>query len=184
MASDLVRLGASLLLMEEEESRLVFPMGIWHVKPMAHGFFVVGRLVASKSFHPEALHTTLKVAFNPVKGMEFKMIEGERFFLKFFHSLDRERVLNHCLWAYDKKLLVLAPVDASEDPNLVELNFCEFHVHIHGLPLGKMTKEVASFIRNKLDRFKEVELDGNGEVWGSSIRIRVAIDITKPCRER
>ncbi|KAL0391054.1 UNVERIFIED_CONTAM: hypothetical protein Scaly_0462500 [Sesamum calycinum] len=31
-------------------------------------------------------------------------------------------------------------------------------------------------------KFKEVELDSNGEAWGSSIRIRVAIDITKPLK--
>ncbi|KAK4415825.1 hypothetical protein Salat_2689900 [Sesamum alatum] len=81
------------------------------------GFFVVGRLIASKSFHPEAVHTTLKSAFNPVRGMEFKMIEGEWFLLK--------------------------------------LRECEFYVHIHGLPLGEMMKEIASFIGNKLGHFKK-----------------------------
>ncbi|KAK4434325.1 hypothetical protein Salat_0595300 [Sesamum alatum] len=45
-----------------------------------------------------------------------------------------------------------------------------------------MTKEVAIWIGNKIGRFVDVDLDANGYVWGASIRIRVAIDITKPLR--
>ncbi|KAL0285142.1 UNVERIFIED_CONTAM: putative mitochondrial protein, partial [Sesamum angustifolium] len=82
--------------------------------------------------------------------------------------------------AYDKQLLVLAPVKAVDDPNLVDLNWCEFHIHVHGLPLGKMNKEIVAFIGNKLGKFRDVDLDGGGEDWGSYVRIQVAIDITKP----
>ncbi|KAL0381702.1 UNVERIFIED_CONTAM: hypothetical protein Sangu_0234500 [Sesamum angustifolium] len=93
MDSDLGRLGSSLSLTEEEETGLVVPTGLWHSKPLKRGFFTIRRLVTSKSFHPEALHTTLRAAFNPVRGMEFKMLDEERFVLRFFHILDRERVL-------------------------------------------------------------------------------------------
>ncbi|KAL0301649.1 UNVERIFIED_CONTAM: hypothetical protein Sradi_6441700 [Sesamum radiatum] len=154
MDSELGRLGSALSLTEEEEVGLVCPTGLWHTEPLARGFFIVGRLLSSKPFHPEALQTTLRTAFNPVKGMDLKMIEDSRFLLKFFHVVDRDRVLDRCPWAFDKNLLVFAPVEASNDPNLIELNHCDFHIHIHGLPLGKMTKEVASFIGNRLGKFK------------------------------
>ncbi|KAK4395316.1 hypothetical protein Sango_1685900 [Sesamum angolense] len=132
MESDLSRLGASLSLTEEEESGLILPAGLWHADPLPQGFFIVGRVLSQRGFHPEALHTTLKAAFNPVRGMEFKVIEGDRFLLKFFHVLDHNRVLDRSPWA-----------------------------------LGKL---------------KEVDLDSNGEVWGASVRVRVAIDITKPLK--
>ncbi|KAL0407264.1 UNVERIFIED_CONTAM: hypothetical protein Slati_4040300 [Sesamum latifolium] len=182
MDSGLGNLGATLSLTEEEESGWVLPTGVWHAEPLSTGFFVVGRLVSTKPFHPKALHTFLKAAFNPGRGLEFKLLEGGRFLLKFFHPLHRDRVIARCPWAYDKNLLVLAPVEASDDPLSIDLNCCDFHVHIHGLPLGKMTKEIASFISNRLGRFKEVELDKNGEAWGSSVHIRVALDITKSLR--
>ncbi|KAL0421421.1 UNVERIFIED_CONTAM: putative mitochondrial protein [Sesamum latifolium] len=67
------------------------------------GLFVVGRLLSTKSFHLDALHSTLKAAFNPVRG-------------------------------------------------------------------------------NRLGKFKEVDLDKNGEAWGSFLRVRVALDITKPLK--
>ncbi|KAK4437869.1 hypothetical protein Salat_0120900 [Sesamum alatum] len=180
MESELGRLGAALSNTEDEESGLVFPTGLWHAEPLTSDFFVVGRLLSTKSFHPEALHSTLKLAFNPVRGMEFKLIEGECFLLKFFHTVDRARVLDRCPWAYDKNLLVLAPMEASDDPNVVDLDWCDFHVHIHGLPLGKMTKEIAAFIGNRMGRYKDVDLDSKGDLWGSSVRIRAAIKVTQP----
>ncbi|KAL0284842.1 UNVERIFIED_CONTAM: hypothetical protein Scaly_2837300 [Sesamum calycinum] len=73
-------------------------------------------------------------------------------------------------------------MEANDDPNLVDLNFCDFHIYIHGLLLRKITKDCASHIGNKLGKVKDVELDSNGEVWRSSVCIRVAIDITKPLK--
>ncbi|KAL0452306.1 UNVERIFIED_CONTAM: hypothetical protein Slati_1208700 [Sesamum latifolium] len=78
--------------------------------------------------------------------MEFKLMEEERFLLKFFHILDHNRVLEGYPWAYHKKLLVLALVEAEDDPKLVDLSRCDFHIHVHGLPLGKMTKEMVSLL--------------------------------------
>ncbi|KAL0347721.1 UNVERIFIED_CONTAM: hypothetical protein Scaly_1788100 [Sesamum calycinum] len=184
MESELGQFGSSLSLTEEEETGLVFPTGLWHSESLAMGFFVVGRLISSKSFHPEALHTTLRAAFNPVRGMDIKLIEGDRFLLKFFHVLDRDRVLARCPWAYEKNLLVLASVEVADDPKLIDLNWCDFHIHIHihGLPLGKMNQDVASYIGRKLGKVKEVDRDSSGDIWGSSVRIRVSIDITKPLK--
>ncbi|KAK4403016.1 hypothetical protein Sango_1042300 [Sesamum angolense] len=71
-------------------------------------------------------------------------------------------------------------MEATNGSNLVDLNCCDFQIHMHELSLQKMTKDVASFIGNKLARYKEVDLDSKGKVWGSSICIRVAINITKP----
>ncbi|KAL0408284.1 UNVERIFIED_CONTAM: hypothetical protein Sradi_1762800 [Sesamum radiatum] len=122
--------------MEKEDVGLV-STGLWHTERMAQGFFIVGRVLSNKTFHPEALHSTLKSAFNPVKGMEFKMIEGNRFLLKFFHSLDRDHVIARNPWTYEKTLLILAPVNSSNNPIEIDLNHCEFHIHIPRLPLGK-----------------------------------------------
>ncbi|KAL0311205.1 UNVERIFIED_CONTAM: hypothetical protein Sangu_2415200 [Sesamum angustifolium] len=150
MVSKINHLGVLLSLSEEEESCLIMPTGVWHAYPVNQGLFVVGRLLSSRSFHPDALQSTLLASFNPVRGMEFKMIEGDRFLLKFFHPIDKQRVMANCPRAYDKHLIVLAPLEASENPSSVDLNWCEFYIHIHGLPIGKMSNEVASVIGNKL----------------------------------
>ncbi|KAL0285924.1 UNVERIFIED_CONTAM: hypothetical protein Sangu_2757600 [Sesamum angustifolium] len=166
MDSDLGGLGSLLSFIEEEESGLVVLTGLWHAETLSLGFFVVGRLLSSTSFHLEALHSTLKAAFNPGSEMEFKLIGGIIFCLNF-----------SIRW-----IGIVCLKDASNDLVSVDLNWCEFHIHIYGCFLGKMTKEVASFIRNGLGKFKEVDLDKNGEVWVSSVHIRVALDITKPVK--
>ncbi|KAL0368439.1 UNVERIFIED_CONTAM: hypothetical protein Scaly_1062800 [Sesamum calycinum] len=182
MKSELGRLGSSLFLTEEEETGLVVPTGLCYSESLAEGFIVVGRLISSKSFHREALHTTLRSTFNSVRGMEFKLTEGERFLLKFFHVLDRDRVLTCCPRAYEKNLLVLVPVEVTDDPKLIDLDWCDFHIYIHGLVLGKMNQDVASFIGSRLGKFKDVGRDNNGDIWGSSVRTRASIDITKPLK--
>ncbi|KAK4424806.1 hypothetical protein Salat_1674200, partial [Sesamum alatum] len=82
--------------------------------------------------------------------------------------------------AYDKNLLILAPVDPADNPSLVDLTFSDFYVHIHGLSLGKMTKEVCEFIGSRLGKFRGADLDAEGVTWGSYVRIRVGIDVYKP----
>ncbi|KAL0299111.1 UNVERIFIED_CONTAM: hypothetical protein Sradi_6570900 [Sesamum radiatum] len=135
MEANLGRLSLSLTLTAEEKIGVLCPAGLWHTDALVRDFFVVCHLVSSKSFPPETLQSTLRAAFNPVKGMDFKLLKGER-----------------------------------------------FHIHIHSLPMEKMNQEVASFIGNKLGIFKEVERDRNGEIWGSSVRIRVSIDVSKPLK--
>ncbi|KAL0453409.1 UNVERIFIED_CONTAM: hypothetical protein Slati_1319000 [Sesamum latifolium] len=41
---------------------------------------------------------------------------------------------------------------------------------------------MATFNGNQIGRFIDVDMDGAGQVWGSSMRIRVSVDVTKPLK--
>ncbi|KAL0422180.1 UNVERIFIED_CONTAM: hypothetical protein Slati_3240900 [Sesamum latifolium] len=112
--------------------------------------------------------------------MEISFIDNGRFLLRFFHTLDRDRVLESGPWAFEKNLIVLAKVSEADDPSEVELNWCDFHVRIHGLPLGKMTSEIALFIGEKIGRLRDCDHPKDLPSLGSFLRIRIAIDVTKP----
>ncbi|KAL0461286.1 UNVERIFIED_CONTAM: hypothetical protein Slati_0016200 [Sesamum latifolium] len=62
----------------------------------------------------------------------------------------------------------------------VDLNWCDFFVHVHDLPFIKMTHDIATLIGNKIGRFRDVEANDSGKAWGASLRIRVAIDVKFP----
>ncbi|KAL0456431.1 UNVERIFIED_CONTAM: hypothetical protein Slati_0982300 [Sesamum latifolium] len=62
----------------------------------------------------------------------------------------------------------------------VDLNWCEFYVHIHDLPLSKMNLGIASFIGNSIGKFRDLEMEDSGRAWGSSLCIRVALNVTQP----
>ncbi|KAL0355667.1 UNVERIFIED_CONTAM: hypothetical protein Sradi_4013600 [Sesamum radiatum] len=180
MDSDLDKLGMALTLTDKEDNGAMIPMGLWQNDNETEGFFVVGRILSLRAFHADALRTTLFAAFNPVKGMEFKSLPKQRFLLKFFHTIDRQRVMEGCPWAFNKNLIVLKSITADENPMHTNLDWCDFHVHAHDLPLSKMTRPVAQFIGNQIGLFKDVDMDDNGGVWGASLRIRVSLNVTQP----
>ncbi|KAK4392125.1 putative mitochondrial protein [Sesamum angolense] len=140
MDQDIHRMGRALNLSKDEEqgSSSSWVLGMRNL--IDKYFFLVGRILSTKPFHPEALKTVLQLAFNPVKGIDFK------------------------------------------NPTDIDLNWCEFHVLVQGLPLGKMTQEMAAFVGNKLGRFVDLDTSANGGLWGSSLRICVALDIRQPLR--
>ncbi|KAL0336625.1 UNVERIFIED_CONTAM: hypothetical protein Sradi_4874400 [Sesamum radiatum] len=79
-------------------------------------------------------------------------------------------------------MLVLSSIDLNENPQDVNLNWAKFHIHVHDLPLSKMSKEITIFIWNHLGIFVDVDMDTADYVWGSHIRIRISIDVTKPLK--
>ncbi|KAL0307377.1 UNVERIFIED_CONTAM: putative mitochondrial protein [Sesamum calycinum] len=50
---------------------------------------------------------------------------------------------------FDKNVLVLSCIGENENPMQVDLNWCEFHVHVNDLPLSKMNLGIAIFIGNE-----------------------------------
>ncbi|KAL0409698.1 UNVERIFIED_CONTAM: hypothetical protein Sradi_1904200 [Sesamum radiatum] len=112
--------------------------------------------------------------------MELKPIDHNRFLIRFNHILDRVRDLERCPWAFDKCLIILAKVEGAENRKDIDLNWCAFHVLVHDLPLEKMTRDVAEFIGNQLVKFIDVNMDDKFVSWGSSLRIRVALNVDKP----
>ncbi|KAK4415678.1 Crocetin glucosyltransferase, chloroplastic [Sesamum alatum] len=136
---------------------VVVPLGVWHGESESQGHFIVGRILSPKPFHDEALRTVLQTAFNPVRGMDFKVLEDNRFLIRFNHILDCNRVLEHSPWAYEKCFVIVARVEENQNPYEIDLKWCEFHVLVQGLPLGKMTRlplriRVALDVRQSLRR--------------------------------
>ncbi|KAK4438883.1 hypothetical protein Salat_0222900 [Sesamum alatum] len=182
MDDELLKLGQNLSLSYVEVTRVEIPLDLWNSDTDLPGFCVVGRLLSHKSFHFEALRSTLTTAFNPIRGMDMKMIDGNHFLVRIDHHVDRKRVLDNSPWAFEKNLIVLQPVATEENPMNVILGWCNFHVLIHDLSLGKMNKEVAAFTGNHIGRFKEVDMASASGLCEGSLRIRVNLNITKPLK--
>ncbi|KAL0410924.1 UNVERIFIED_CONTAM: hypothetical protein Slati_3682100 [Sesamum latifolium] len=75
---------------------------------------------------------------------------------------------------------ILSGIGDNENPLNVDLDWCEFFVHVHDLPLSKMNFGVASLIGNAIGKFRDMEMDESGRSWGGSLRIRVAINVSQP----
>ncbi|KAL0396708.1 UNVERIFIED_CONTAM: putative mitochondrial protein [Sesamum calycinum] len=164
MDSGLNGLKSALSLTESEDAGVVIASSLWYSDSDSYELYLVGRVLSSRAVHADALKSTLLLAFNPVRGMDLKPLEGNRFLLKFDHIVDRNRVLDGCPWSFEKNLLVLNSIALNENPQEVNLDWAEFYVHVQGLPLSKMSKEMAAFIGNHLGRFIDVDMDSAGQL--------------------
>ncbi|KAL0394735.1 UNVERIFIED_CONTAM: hypothetical protein Slati_4439700 [Sesamum latifolium] len=85
-----------------------------------------------------------------------------------------------CPWSFKRNVLVLSGIGENENPMQVNLNWCDFYVHVYDLPLSKMNMRIASFIGNKIGKFRDMDMDSEGTAWGATMRIKVAINVMLP----
>ncbi|KAK4428490.1 hypothetical protein Salat_1148600 [Sesamum alatum] len=93
----------------------------------------------------------------PVKGMKICQLQNERLLLYFNHIIDRNRALEGCPWTR-----------------------CDLNVYVHDLPLTGDESGNHSTYRNRLGLFCDMEMDKHGYSLGSTMRIRVSIDVNLP----
>ncbi|KAK4382214.1 Biogenesis of lysosome-related organelles complex 1 subunit [Sesamum angolense] len=144
------------VLMEEEDLGVVMPARVWHSSSDSGDFYTVGCVLSHKPYHVEALKTVRKSSLNPAKE------------------------LASSLWAFEKNLFILVQVFVNNNLAEVDLTWCNFQVQIHRLPLGKTTTEIASFIVGLPGPLKDFDLFKDPELWGSFMRLRFAINVSKP----
>ncbi|KAK4425144.1 hypothetical protein Salat_1708300 [Sesamum alatum] len=86
--------------------------------------------------------------------------------------------------ASKKNILILSEVGKDDNPLSVDLSRCSFFVHIHDLPIRKMTRDMAKSIGNHMGRFIDMEHMDDHRHWSPTLRIRVQInvlDLLKDC---
>ncbi|KAL0423393.1 UNVERIFIED_CONTAM: hypothetical protein Sradi_0874100 [Sesamum radiatum] len=64
----------------------------------------------------------------------------------------------------------------------VNLEQCDFFVHIRDLPFNMMNLGVATLIGNKIGSFKDIEMNKVGCSWGAALCIRVGLNVTQPLK--
>ena len=89
--------------------------------------------------------------------------------MNFNHIIDSNRALEGFSWSFDKNNLVLSEIRENENSMNVNLNWCDFFVHIHDLLLSMMNLGVATLIGNLLGRFRDLEIDESGYLWWSTL---------------
>ncbi|KAG8387795.1 hypothetical protein BUALT_Bualt02G0058300 [Buddleja alternifolia] len=114
------------------------------------------------------------------QGRVYQRIGNSRLLFSFYHVIDRDRVFENGPWNFDNDMLVLKIIKDNEDPETTNLDWNDMSVHIHGLSLGKMTRGIAAFIGDSIGQFRDMDLAESGGQWGSSLKIGVGINITKP----
>ncbi|KAL0354063.1 UNVERIFIED_CONTAM: hypothetical protein Sangu_0987600 [Sesamum angustifolium] len=165
LATGLNELNKALKLNDDEEYREVIAKDVWSGNLEDTGHYLVDRLLTTKTVRFESLRDLLQSVINPIKGMELKAIENNIFLFRFNHSVDKNRALEGCPWSFEKNVLILKEVGENESPLTANLDWCSFYVHVHELPIQKMTKDFARYIGNYMGRFVDMEHMDHHRNW-------------------
>ena len=94
------------------------------------------------------------------------------------------KVLHGEPWVFDRHLVVLQRYDGSSPVHELSFDRTSFRVQIHNLPFSLMTVEAAVSLGETLGVVSKPR-DTSEMMGGNFMRVRVAVDVTKPlCRGR
>ena len=91
----------------------------------------------------------------------------------------RKKVLDMCPWSYEKQLVLLQEFNGKLTLKEVEIRWAPFWVQIFNLPLNCRTKEIGLAIGTKLGEVLEIDVQESGVQWGTCLRVKVRLDVTK-----
>ena len=76
-------------------------------------------------------------------------------------------------------MVLLQEFNGKLTPKEVEIRWAPFWVQIFNLPLNCRTKEIGLAIDAKLGEVLEIDVQESGVHWGTCLRVKVHLDVTK-----
>ncbi|OMO72810.1 hypothetical protein COLO4_27452 [Corchorus olitorius] len=176
MASTLSNLCSQLSLQEGEQPRVVIAGDLLEEGDGAQlPYFLIGKLFTKRRANLEGMRTTLFNAWKLEMGLVIKEVGAKLYMFQFEDKPERDRVLVTQPWHFNRVLLALQPYDGIEKPESIVFDTCPFWVRIFDLPPIMMTEKIGAAVGSVIGPVLEVD-----HQWGSFIRIRVMVDVTKP----
>jgi hypothetical protein len=144
------------------------------------GKCLVGKVWTDKSINREAFMSLLSTIWRIAGDVKFKDLKNNMWLFEFSDQADKRRVMEGRPWSFDRQILVLNEFDGSTPPSQLAFDHSPFWIQAHDMPLICMNKEVGTKMGKSLGELIEVDVAGDGMGWGSYLRLRVNIDLTKP----
>lgn len=113
-----------------------------------------------------------------------KEIDVNLYVFQFYHELDLKRVINGSPWTFNRKVLIIARMQDRDNPRSVSLNKLDLWVQLYDLKAGLMTDRILKEVGNYVGEYLESCPRNFNGVWREYMRIKVAIDLSKPLKRR
>ncbi|TXG64630.1 hypothetical protein EZV62_011624 [Acer yangbiense] len=140
---------------------------------------LVGKILSRKRVNREAFQTVMTKLWNTKGGLEIETV-GENTFLFHFDRLeDRALVWTRGTWHFNNCLLILEKLMGPGEISKMQFKRAEFWVQNFNIPLICMNMRMARLIAEMIGEVVEIPVE-NRECWGKFLRVKVAIDVSKP----
>lgn len=169
-------------LSEEEEDELILEEDNLRSGDTFVDLCLVGRFLTDQPINFNLMRSRLAGIWRPGKGVFVKDIGQGRFIFQFFHPLDLQRIMDGGPWSFNNFPLIIHRLSRGEFPTRVELNRLAFWVQVHDLPAGYITEGIGKQLGAFIGEFLEYDATNSSSIWRQYMRIRVAIDVSKPLK--
>lgn len=173
---------SNLVLEEEDEGGVI--IGDEEVGVIKNTYVLIGRFTMEKNIKFQVMQNVLASLWRPREGVEIRDIGGQRYSFTFYHKLDLQKVLDGGPWTFEQSTLLYQNVKGNEDPHSLQLNTMDIWVQVYDLPTGMVSEKILQSIGNHIGVYVKMEYMNNTGGWKAFIRIRVAMDVTKPLKRR
>lgn len=144
---------------------------------------LVGKLFLKRPGSCSVLKNTMRSAWKmDLNTFSVENIGWNFFFSPLFVHQTGIGFILEDLGVFDKSVMVLIKPASLIRPSDLDFTNLSIWVHFYDLPLACMTKAMAIWLGNSLGKFEEADCDEVNLCWGSSLRVRILIDIGKPLR--
>lgn len=145
------------------------------------GRLCVGRVISDKYVKSSVVHNVLQQAWGRYVGVRVQELSGEVILFEFEKPEDLEDALDWSPWAIQGNCLSLKRWQLGMRMRDVQFYKIQFWVQIHGLEVGKFSKQNAESIGESLGTVLEVdEVLGPMGLDMDFVRIKVEIDARSP----
>ncbi|XP_075659849.1 uncharacterized protein At4g02000-like [Castanea sativa] len=179
MADELGRLWSKLSFTEEEDEGIELGFNCTRAAREIRKNCVLMKILAHKSISTEALRKNMRMLWKTNKGVQISEVDEDLYLVEFGDGRDKKKVLYMCSWSYEKQLVLLQELDGKLTPKEIEIRWEPFWVQIFNLPLNCRTKEMGRAMGTKLGEVLEIDVQESGVHWGTCLRVKVRLDVTK-----
>ncbi|XVF51215.1 hypothetical protein PTKIN_Ptkin04bG0166900 [Pterospermum kingtungense] len=173
------------LTLEEDEEEEVHIEKSWVTEGLVSGKeSLVGKLLLKRPFNIEGMKTVLSKVWRLRSELSISVIGDYLFLFHFEDEGEKDKVLVHQPWPFNKSLLILQEVNGTLSPENIKFDWCPFWIHVHGLPLAMMSERIGIVIGESIGEVEEVELGDNISIGSGQFRLRVYININKPLKRQ
>jgi hypothetical protein len=136
------------------------------------------RIHSTNYFSAESFEQHMRVAWSPVREIQFQHIKGNLFTVQCFCLGDSLKVSKGGPWLFRQPVVCIEPYDGLLAPEKIDLNLFETWVQIHKLSVGYRNKTlITNLTEKKVGKVVEVQTDVQGA--GNFVRVRVRMDVRK-----
>ncbi|XP_050207874.1 uncharacterized protein LOC126657251 [Mercurialis annua] len=179
-----VDLNLRLPVEDEEDEGLDFSGVEGGIETDEFKWCLVGKFLTDKNVNCVAVKSVLPPIWKPVKGVQITEAAPNLFLFQFFHERDMRRVIDDGPWTFEFHLFICRQLVVGETVAEVELWDADLWVHILDIPLGLASNKLGEDVGNFLGKFVSHDTRAVRPSEGSSMRVRVSIDVRKPLKRR